>query len=98
MPFLLYKHITRKQKITAIDQLMSAAAVIHPLTALPQVIEIYATQNVTGVSLWTWLGFMTLGVIFLSYGIVHKIMPFIVTQTLWFVIDFLIVGGILLYR
>ena len=77
---------------------MSGAAVIHPLTALPQVYQIYHTHNVSGISLWTWLGFMALGLIFLAYGILHKIKPFIVTQVLWFIMDLLIVVGTLVYR
>ncbi len=77
---------------------MSGAAVAHPLLAVPQVIQIYATQDVSGVSIWTWMGFMTLGVVFLAYGILHKIKPFIVTQILWFIIDFLIVFGVFLYN
>lgn len=76
---------------------MSVAAVIHPLTALPQIYKIYSTQNASGVSLWTWVGFMLLGLIFLAYGIVHKIKPFIVTQVLWFIVDFAVVIGVLLY-
>ncbi len=94
----LYKQLSRKQNKTIIDRLMSVAAVVHPLTALPQVYSVYSTHDVSGISLWTWLGFMLLGLIFLSYGIVHKIKPFIVTQVLWFVIDFLIVIGVLIYR
>ncbi len=80
-----------------IDRAMSVVAVVHPLTALPQVIKIYQTHDVTGVSLLTWLGFMGIGVIFLAYGIIHRIKPFIITQVLWFVIDFLVVIGVLLY-
>jgi uncharacterized protein with PQ loop repeat len=98
MPFHLYKHLNKKQQISIVDHLMSGAAVVHPLTALPQVYTIYATQNVEGVSLLTWFGFMTLGLVFLAYGIVHKMKPFIVTQILWFAIDLLIVVGVLLYR
>jgi MtN3 and saliva related transmembrane protein len=80
-----------------IDRAMAGAAVIHPLTALPQVIQIYTTQSAAGVSLLTWLMFMALGSIFLAYGIVHRIKPFIVTQILWFIVDFLVVIGVLLY-
>lgn len=98
MSHQLHKHLSKKQKTTLIDKLMSVACVIHPLTALPQVYIIYSTQDVTGVSLLTWFGFMILGAIFLAYGIVHRIKPFIVTQLLWFVIDFLIVFGVLIYR
>lgn len=98
MPYHLQKYLTKKKETALVDRLMSAAAVIHPLTATPQVYTIYATHNVSGVSLWTWIGFMTLGLIFLAYGILHRIKPFIITQVLWFIVDFLIVIGVILYR
>ena len=94
----LHKHLSKKQKITVIDKLMSMAAVIHPLMGVPQVIAIYSTQNVSGISLTTWFGFMTLGLVFLAYGLVHKIKPFVMTQILWFIVDFFVVFGVLLYR
>jgi len=97
MPFYLQKYISKKDTTTFVDKLMSAAAVIHPLTATPQVWLIYSTQDATGVSLSTWIGFMLLGLIFLAYGILHKIKPFIVTQVLWFIVDFLVVVGVILY-
>lgn len=98
MTYHLQKYLNKKRETAFVDRLMSAAAVIHPLTATPQVYTIYSTQDVSGVSLWTWLGFMVIGLIFLAYGVLHKIKPFIVTQILWFIIDFLIVIGVLLYR
>lgn len=81
-----------------IDRSMNIVAIIHPLMAVPQVYQIYATQNVAGVSLLTWLGFMLMGGVFLAYGIVHNLRPIIMTQVLWFAVDFLVVVGILLYR
>jgi uncharacterized protein with PQ loop repeat len=98
MPFHLYKYLNKKRETTVVDHLMSVAAVIHPLTAIPQVYAIYSTHDVSGVSLLTWFGFMTLGLIFLLYGILHKIKPFIVNQVLWFILDFLVVIGVLIYR
>ena len=80
-----------------IDELMMIASVVHPLSALPQVIQIYSTHNAHSVSLLTWLGFMVLGAIFLTYGVLHNIKPFIITQVLWFIMDGLVVTGVLLY-
>jgi uncharacterized protein with PQ loop repeat len=77
---------------------MSVAAIVHPMMGVPQVYQIYSTQDVAGISLFTWFGFMTLGLVFLLYGIVHRIRPLIVTQILWFIVDSLVVFGILLYR
>lgn len=87
-----------KKIVTMIDSCMGVAAVIHPLTATPQVYAIYTTHDVSGVSLWTWLGFMLLGLVFLAYGIIHDLKPILITQTLWFVVDILVVIGILLYQ
>jgi uncharacterized protein with PQ loop repeat len=87
----------RRRSTKSIDSLMTLASVIHPLTAIPQVYSIYATQDVSGVSLWTWLGFMLLGLVFLTYSIVHKIKPLILNQILWFIVDFLVVIGIIIY-
>lgn len=80
-----------------IDRVMMVASIIHPLTTIPQVYEIFSTQNASGVSLLTWLGFMAIGVIFLTYGIAHRLTPFIVNQVIWFALDLLIIIGIILY-
>lgn len=98
MSYHLHKHLSKKKKTKVVDHCMMGASIVHPLTAMPQVYQIYATQNASGVSLLTWVGFMLLGIIFLAYGILHKIRPMIVSQILWFTVDFLIVLGILLYR
>jgi uncharacterized protein with PQ loop repeat len=81
----------------AIDHAMAAAAIVHPATAAPQVIQIYATHSSVGVAPLTWLSFMAIGTVFLAYGLLHKIKPMIVTQTLWFVIDAAILAGVALY-
>jgi uncharacterized protein with PQ loop repeat len=95
---LFKKILSKKTRRTTIDKLMAVTAIIHPLTAIPQVLIIYSTQNVSGVSLTTWLSFMIMGSIFLAYGIIHRLKPFIVTQILWFIVDVLVVLGVLMYR
>lgn len=87
----------QSKKIIVIDRVMMVASIIHPLTTIPQVYEIFSTQNASGVSLLTWLGFMAIGVIFLTYGIAHRLTPFIVNQVIWFALDLLIIIGIILY-
>ena len=87
-----------KKRIAIVDKVMMVAAVLHPLSGLPQIIQIYTTQDVQGVSLLTWLGFMVVGSVYLYYGILHKLKPIILTQVLWFIVDFLVVLGVLLFR
>jgi uncharacterized protein with PQ loop repeat len=98
MSYHLNKYLTRKKETAVVDRLMGLAAIIHPLMGTPQIYKIYSTRDAIGVSLITWLGFMVLGLIFLAYGLVHRIKPFILTQLLWFVVDFLVVAGIVLYN
>jgi|1186.fasta_scaffold03278_3 uncharacterized protein with PQ loop repeat len=83
--------------IKVVDAVMSVAAVVHPLSAFPQIIKIYTTHDVTAVSLLTWIFFMAVGAVFLIYSVVHKIKPLILTQVLWFINDVIIVVGIVLY-
>lgn len=93
--FPLHKQPTPSQRV--IDGLMVAVSIIQPLTAVPQALAIYRTHDATGVSLATWIGFTLVGVVFLAYGISHRIKPFIINQIIWFILDIAIVAGILLY-
>lgn len=97
MLFFIHKHINEKKHVSAIDRLMMVASIAYPLTALPQVYTIYHTHMASGVSLATWLSFMAFGVIFLAYGITHRLRPLIWDQIIWFVVDALIVLGALMY-
>jgi len=81
----------------SIDRAMMIVATIHPLAAIPQVVEIYANQSAVNVSLGTWLSFMLIGVIFFLYALIHDIKPMIANQVLWFLVDAAIVAGIFLY-
>ena len=74
------------------------AAVVQPLTTIPQVIKVYTTHNVGGLSLFTWLGYALVGLIFLAYGVRYKLKPIALTQIIWFSLQMSIVVGILLYR
>lgn len=97
MPYHLQRHLSRKNEITIIDRLMMVAAVVHPLSAIPQVYIIYSTKDAAGVSLLTWIFFMIIGLVFLAYGLAHRIKPFIFNQILWFIVDALVVTGVILY-
>ena len=97
MTYNLHRHLSRKQELSLIDRMMMVAAIIHPLSAIPQVYIIYSTHDATGVSLLTWVFFMTIGLVFLAYGIAHRIKPFIFNQILWFIVDALVVAGVILY-
>lgn len=93
---LLYQ-IQRKKNRQRIDSVMMVAAVLHPLMALPQVMQIYTTREAAGVSLLSWTFWLCNGIVFLLYGIAHKLKPYILMQIIWTIIDALVIIGILMY-
>jgi uncharacterized protein with PQ loop repeat len=41
----LFRYLRKKRNKTRIDHLMSAAAVLNPLVAVPQILEIYGNKD-----------------------------------------------------
>jgi uncharacterized protein with PQ loop repeat len=74
-----------------------AAGIVQPLITLPQIIQIYSSKSAQDVSLLTWLGYLTFGVIFLIYGAVFRLKPIWVGQIVWITMQSIVVIGILLY-
>ena len=74
------------------------ASVVQPLMTVPQVVMIYRTHDVSGVSLFTWVGYALIGLVFFAYGIKYKLVPIYLTQIIWFVLQLSVVAGILIYR
>ena len=92
--FALHEHIARKRKTSFFDDIITAAAIIYPMTGVPQIIEVFS-GNTAGVSLVSWIGFTLFSALFLIYGIKNKLRPIIITDSLWLVINGLVVVGIL---
>ena len=95
---LLHLHLSKKAQLTAIDRAVMVAAVAYPLTTLPQVYQIFTSHTAAGVSLFSWLGFVFFGTIFLTYAIAHRLKALIVTEILWLIVDVLVVVGVLMYQ
>jgi uncharacterized protein with PQ loop repeat len=84
-------------KIRWLDNIVYVVSVILPLTALPQIYQIWSTQDAQGVSLLTWGLFAVFSVPMLLYGIVHKVKPLIIMNILWMLVYAGIISGIILY-
>ncbi|MBN1792496.1 hypothetical protein JW826_02320 [Candidatus Woesearchaeota archaeon] len=102
-----HKHLSPKEELEpfphpnpwmkSLDRICLVFSVIMPLTTLPQIIQIYATKDVKGLSLAMWILYM-IGVIpFLMYGIAHKTKPLIILNALWLLCQAVIITGILMY-
>ena len=79
-------------------RLTLVAAVAQPLMTVPQAIQLYTTHDASGLSLLTWAGYTLFGLIFLVYGIKYQLLPIIVAQTIWGVLQLSVVIGIILWQ
>jgi uncharacterized protein with PQ loop repeat len=86
-----------KTEMHSIDRAMMFVSIVNPLVAIPQAVIIYVNQSAANVSLVTWVSFMLVGIILTFYSIAHHIKPMIINQILWFLVDFVIIIGILIY-
>lgn len=80
-----------------LDKVMLFAALAGPAAMLPQVYQVYASQDAKGLSLFTWLVWTVLAVIWTLYGIVHKEIPILIANAIYVVLQLAVVLGILLY-
>jgi len=88
------KHITQKQMV---GYLMYAVAVIMPLSNVPQILQVYNTQVVTGLSLVSWVTYLIFGFIPLSYALINKLLPLIISNVLWTLVNISMIYGIIIY-
>lgn len=76
---------------------MYFASFAYPFTALPQIIQVFTSQNVTSLSLTSFALYVIFGSIFLTYAISKKLRPLIIEGALWLVIYVAMLVGILLF-
>jgi uncharacterized protein with PQ loop repeat len=80
-----------------IDKLIYLAAIVYPLTTIPQIMDIYIKKSSGNVSLATWLMYDLFTFVFLWYAIEKKLKPLIIEYCLWIIAQSIVVVGILLY-
>lgn len=74
---------------------MLVFAIVEPLATIPQIYQIWSSDNKSGVSLATWIFYTITSCIWLVYGIKNKDKPIIVSGVLWTSTQALVVIGIL---
>lgn len=91
------KNKSTNNVISNFDRFIFVASFVAPLNGVPQVIDVFY-GNANGVSLFSWLGFLTFSITFFIYGLIHKIKPMIITNLLYALIDGLVVFGLILSK
>jgi uncharacterized protein with PQ loop repeat len=90
-------HLTKKKEKQLINRVCAVFAVFMPLTTLPQIIQLYTTHDASGLSLLMWILY-SIGVIpFLLFGIIYRHSQLIVLNTLWLVVQAIMIVGIVIF-
>lgn len=91
------KHLSKKSSYHFLDYLVYFASFAGPLMTIPQIMDIW-TKKTLAVNEITWGSYVLFAAVWLCYGIAHKEMPIIVSNTLWIIAEGLVVIGAALYR
>ncbi len=84
-------------RMRLLDFVVYVAGVAGPLATIPQIIQIYSSQDARGVSLLTWTVYALFDIPWIIYATVHKERPLIVCYSLWFFFNAAVALGALLY-
>ena len=81
-----------------VDKGIYVVGILGPISTIPQLLEIWISQNASGLSLMTWLLWISIAFFWLLYGILHKEKPIIISYIIWIIVDTIVILGIILYK
>lgn len=70
---------------------------LGPLFTIPQLMQVWTEKNAEGLSLTTWVAYLFFSLVWLLYGIVHKEKPIILANTMYIILNTVIVIGIVIF-
>ena len=79
------------------DKAVLIVGIITVILTMPQVFKIFIEKTAAGVSLISWTTFTIAAMFWLAYGILHKEKPIIITYIGYFIQNFIIVIGVIIY-
>ncbi len=80
------------------DKVMIFVSVGVPFALLPQVIQVFETQDVSDLSLTTWGLLAFFNVLWTTYGVLHRTFPIAISSAMTFLLQLTLVFAILIYR
>lgn len=87
-------NINKSRKL--IDHIAYAAGIGGVLVYIPQIMKIWVEEDISGLSIITWTGFIVGAVIWLVYGLVHKQKVIIFTNIILIFTQLIVIAGIIL--
>lgn len=90
-----YPHPNLKKRV--LDSVVTWGSAIIALFTVPQVYTIWVDQAANGVSVLTWSAYLVGALLWMTYGIMHKAKPIIITQTIMIILEIAIIVGAIVH-
>lgn len=98
-------HIHKRKKSTSIkkqpnsflDYFIYVVAFAGPIMTIPQVYDVWVKKQLS-INTLTWESYLVIGMVWLYYGIAHKVKPIIFSNILGIITTGLVVAGALIYQ
>ena len=82
---------------STLNSMIGVIAVVYPLTAIPQLFEIWIHRNVQGVSVITWGMFLLFTIPIIIYCLLKKETKLVLMYSIWLVIYVAVISGVMIY-
>lgn len=80
-----------------VDGLALLVGFVQPIMTIPQILTVIQAGDASQISWITWLTYDIASIILLTYGIAHRLMPIIVAQALWLVVQTVMIVLTIIY-
>ncbi len=96
---LSHQQATRSQKKLDrfMDDVIYIFGTVGAFIFIPQLLSVWGKGDISGVSIYSWLGMGTASTFWVVYGLIHRAKPIIYANLLAGIIQILIVIGILVH-
>lgn len=91
IPRQLDKELQKEKSL--IDHLALIAGIVGPLATIPQAITVWS-GNIEGVSTLTWVLFLGVSLVLFVYSLLYKLKSLLIAETVWIVMEIIILVGI----
>lgn len=89
--------MTKKAQADPLSSLVTVLSVVYPMSALPQIVQIFNTQSVAGISALMWLMQIMFAIPFLIYSFRIKSKPLVINHGLWIMMYVIIFTQVIVY-
>ena len=93
----LEKHRQDEETTRKIDRMMMFIGTMGPLATFIQVVHIFSVKTASGLSMYTWIGYVFVSCCWFGYGYFYQDKPVMIVNSLSLVVNAFIIVGLVIY-